>query len=717
MVRVLFFLGVAVTAAVSQPLNYPKARRSDVVDDYFGTKVPDPYRWLEDAGSTETLQWTKEENELTQSYLRGLPERTLFRDRLTKLLNFERYTVPIWEGHRYVYRKNDGLQNQSVIYTLKHLNDTPHVLLDPNKMAGDGMLAISSTAISDDGRLVAYGLAVSGSDWNTIRIRDIASDKDLPDLVQWVKFSEPNWTKDSKGFFYARFPEPNKSEDQVYARLSNQKLYYHRVGDRQEKDALIFERPDNPDETIVGSVSHDGQYLFLEVSKVTERQDQLFFKDLRNPHAPVMDSLFVPIFPRFEAEIKIIGSFKNRLFVLTDLEAPKYKIVEIDLNNPARESWKVIVPASKDLLESAALVGGKLVISFLVDAKSKLSVYDLEGVKQGDVALPSIGTVGSLSGDVDRPELFYAFASFLYPSTIYRCNVATLQPEVFKKPSVDFEPAAFLTEQIFYSSKDETQIPMFLVYKKGLKLNGDNPVYLTGYGGFNVSFTPSFSASFLTWIERGGICAVPNLRGGGEYGREWHEAGTKDRKQNVFDDFITAAQTLVDLKYTRAGKIAIIGASNGGLLVGAALTQHPELFGATVPQVGVLDMLRFQKFTIGWAWQSDYGSSETADGFNILIKYSPLQNIVPGKCYPPTLITTGDHDDRVLPGHSFKFAATLQAAQACANPILIRVDNKVGHGSGKPIAKVIDEQSDTLAFMWTAVERAGTMPLISGIGH
>jgi prolyl oligopeptidase len=703
MLRVLCFLGFIVTAAVSQPLNYPKARRCDVVDDYFGTKVPDPYRWLEDADSKETREWIKEENELTQSYLGELPERTPFKDRLTKLLNFERYTVPDWEGHRYVYRKNDGLQNQSVIYTLKDLNDTPQVLLDPNKMAADGTVAISSTAISDDSRLVAYALAASGSDWNTIRIRDIASDKDLPDLVQWVKFSEASWTKDSKGFFYARFPEPRKSDD--FARLSSQKLYYHRVGDQQEKDALVFERPNNSDEILGGSVSHDGQYLFLEISKGTERQDQLFFKDLRDPYAPVMDSPFVPIFPRFEAEVKIIGSFGNRLFVLTDLAAPKYRIIEIDLNNPAREKWKEIVPESKDPLESAALVGGKLVISFLVDATNKLSVYDLEGVKQGDVPLPSIGTVGSLSGDVDRPELFYAFTSFVYPSTIYRCDVRTLQTEVFKKPNVDFEPTTFITEQIFYSSKDGTRIPMFLVYKKGLELNADNPVYLTGYGGFNVSITPWFSPSFLTWIERGGICAVPNLRGGGEYGREWHEAGTKDRKQNVFDDFIAAAQTLIDLKYTGPGKIAIIGASNGGLLVGAALTQRPELFGAVVPQVGVLDMLRFQKFTIGWAWQSDFGSSDTADGFSTLIRYSPLQNIGQGKCYPPTLITTGDHDDRVLPAHSFKFAATLQAAQGCGNPILIRVDSKAGHGSGKPIAKVIDEQSDALAFMWNAVDQ------------
>jgi prolyl oligopeptidase len=706
MVRALILLGIAATVAVSQPFSYPKAKKGDVIDDYFGTKVPDPYRWLEDADSPETVEWIKEENKLTQSYLQELPNRALFRDRLTKLLNFERYTVPSWEGHRYIYRKNDGLQNQSVIYTLKDLSDTPQVLLDPNTMAADGTIAIASTAVSDDGRLLAYGVAASGSDWNVIRVRDITTNDDLPDLVQWVKFSAPSWTKDSKGFFYSRFLEPQKSENQTFAKLSNQKVYYHRIGDSQEKDVVVYDRPDNPNLTCDGSVSHDGRYLFLEVHKVTERQDQLFFKDLRDPCSPVMDGPLLPVFPEFEAEVKIIGSLGNRFFVLTDLNAPKYKIVEIDLNKPDREYWKEAVPETKDLLESAALVGGKLIVNYLVDAKNELSVRDLQGAKQGDIPLPSIGTVGSLSGDVDRPELFYSFTSFLYPATIYRCDVNTLRIEVFKKPSVDFDPAAYETKQIFYSSKDGTRVPMFLVYGKALKLEGNNPVYLTGYGGFNISITPSFSTSYLSWIEKGGVCAVPNLRGGGEYGREWHEAGTKEQKQNVFDDFVAAAQTLINLKYTSAGKIAIAGGSNGGLLIGAALTQHPELFGAAVPQVGVLDMLRYQKFTIGWAWQSDYGSSDTAGGFRYLIKYSPLQNIVEGKCYPSTLITTGDHDDRVLPGHSFKFAATLQAAQGCGNPILIRIDSKAGHGSGKPMAKIIDEQSDVLAFMWNAVAGA-----------
>jgi len=706
MIRTFLFLGLAVSVAAS-PLNYPKARKSDVVDDYFGTKVPDPYRWLEDVDSAETLEWIRQETDLTQSYLDRLPDKAPFKERLTKLLNFERYTVPSWEGNRYLYRKNDGLQNQSVIYTLHDLQDPPKVVLDPNQMAADGTVAISSTAVSDDGRLLAYGISNSGSDWNTIRIRNISSDEDLTDRVQWIKFSEPSWTKDSKGFFYSRFPQPGQSGDQTFARVSNQKLYYHRVGDLQVTDTLIYERPDIPDEFFDGSVSHDGKYLFLGISKGTERRNQLFFRDLGDPMSPVIEGPFVPIFPQYEAEVKIIGSIGDRLFIITDLNAPKYKIIEVDLSKPGRENWKEVVPESKSLLESAALIGGKLIVKFLVDAKNELSVYDLQGAKEGDIPLPSIGTVGGLSGDPDRPELFYSFTSFLYPTTIYRYDVNTGKVEVFKKPAIDFDPTSFVTEQVFYTSKDGTRIPMFLIHRKDLKLDGTNFVYLTGYGGFNISITPFFSASHLAWIEKGGVCAVPNLRGGGEYGREWHDAGTKEHKQNVFDDFISAAQALIDLKYTSAGKIAITGASNGGLLVGAVLTQRPELFGAAVPQVGVLDMLRFQKFTIGWAWQSDYGSSDTAEGFQFLCKYSPLQNVAEGKCYPPTLITTGDHDDRVFPGHSFKFAARLQEAQGCGNPILIRIDRKAGHGSGKPIAKLIDEQSDALAFMWDAMNGPG----------
>ena len=429
----------------------------------------------------------------------------------------------------------------------------------------------------------------------------------------------------------------------------------------------------------------------------------LYFKDLGDPMAPKIDAPFQPIVDKVEADFKVAGTIGNRLFVVTDLNAARYKIVEIDLTNPSRDHWKEIIPESKDLLEEAAVVGGKLVVKYLVDAKNQLFVFDLDGKRESEIDLPALGTVGSLSGDPDRPELFYSFTSFLYPPTIYRYDVSTGQNTVFQKPNVNFDPDLYETKQIFYASKDGTKIPMFIVGHKGLKLDGNNPVFLTGYGGFNISMTPSFRGTCVSWIEKGGVYALPNLRGGGEYGREWHESGIKEHKQNVFDDFLSAAQALIDAKYTNAKKIAIVGGSNGGLLIGAALTQRPDLFGAAVSEVGLLDMLRFQKFTIGSAWESDYGSSDTSDGFHYLIKYSPLQNIHQGTCYPPTLLTTGDHDDRVVPGHSFKFTATLQAAQGCANPVLIRIETKAGHGPGKPINKVIDEQSDVLAFMWNAV--------------
>jgi prolyl oligopeptidase len=703
MFRAFLMLGSIATVAVSQPLEYPKARKGDVIDDYFGTKVPDPYRWLEDTDSPETADWVKAENLLTSAFMEKMSDRAAFREELTKLLNYPRYTVPDYEGHRYLYRKNDGLQNQSVIYTLKQLSFEPRVLLDPNQLATDGTVAVTTTSVSDDGRLLAYGVAASGSDWNEVRIRDIESGKDLPDVVKWIKFSGPSWTKDSKGFFYSRFPEPKASEDQTFAKLANQKLYYHLLGEPAEKDRMIYERSDDPDLAFDGEVSHDGRYLLMLINKGTEEKDLLYFKDLGDPTMPKIEAPFQPIIDKFEAEFKVVGSIGNRVYLVTDLNAPRYKVVEIDLTNPSRDHWKEVIPQSKDLLEDATLVGGKLVVKYLVDAKNQLLVFSLDGKMESEIALPVLGTVGTLSGEPDRPELFYSFTSFLYPTTIYRYDVSTGQNTVFQKPNVDFDPDRYETKQIFYASKDGTKVPMFIVNQKGLKLDGKNPVFLTGYGGFNISMTPSFAASYATWIEKGGVFALPNLRGGGEYGREWHEAGIKEHKQNVFDDFISAAQALIDAKYTNAKKIAIVGGSNGGLLTGAALTQRPDLFGAAVVEVGVLDMLRFQKFTIGWAWQSDYGSSDTPEGFKYLIKYSPLQNIKEGTCYPPTLVTTGDHDDRVVPGHSFKFAATLQAAQGCANPVLIRIETKAGHGSGKPISKIIEEQSDILAFMWQAV--------------
>jgi prolyl oligopeptidase len=589
-----------------------------------------------------------------------------------------------------------------VIYCLKNLSDTPTVLLDPNQLSSDGTVFVSSLDASNDGKLAAYSVESSGSDWNEIKVREIDSGKDLPDSVKWVKFSGPQWTNDSKGFFYARFPEPQASENQTFAKLQNQKVYYHRVGDTQDKDQLIYEG-DKPDVTFDLFVSHDGRYLFMTVNIAANNRNNLYFKDLGDPMAPKVDAPFRPISEQFIANFSFVGSIGSKAYVRTDLDAPDYKLIEVDLENPERDRWKDLVKPAKDLLQSAVLVGGKLAINHLVDAKNQLSVYDLAGVKQSDVELPTLGTITGLSGDQDRPELFYSFVSFLYPPTIYEYNVESGKNEIFRKPSVDIKADAFETRQLFFKSKDGTQVPMFVVHKKGLKMDGTNPVYLTAYGGFNISLTPSFSASYLSWIEKGGVFALPNLRGGGEYGREWHEAGMKEHKQNVFDDFISAAESLIQSKYTSAEHIAIVGASNGGLLMGAALTQRPDLFGAVVAKVGVMDMLRFQKFTIGWAWVSDYGSSDNESDFNYLIRYSPLHNIRKGGCYPSTLITTGDHDDRVVPGHSFKFAAALQAAQGCENPVLIRIDTKSGHGGGKPITKQIEEESDILAFMWNGV--------------
>jgi prolyl oligopeptidase len=699
MFRSVLILGFVVGTAIAQPVKYPEAKKGDVVDNYFGRSIADPYRWLEDTDSAETAGWVKAEDEVTAAYLEKLPERTDFKARLTGLLNFKRYTSPNWEGERYIFRENTGLQNQYVIYSLKNLKDTPTVLLDPNQLSSDGTVFVSDLDASNDGKMVAYSVESSGSDWNEIRVREIDAGKDLEDSVKWVKFSGPQWTSDSKGFFYARFPQPEASENQTFAKLKNQKIYYHRIGETQDKDQLIYEG-EKPDVTFELFVSHDGRYLFMTVSNGSNDRNNLYFKDLGDPMAPKLEAPFQPISEGFIANFSFVGSIESKAYVRTDLDAPEYKLIEVDLQNPLQDHWKDLIQPTKDLLQGAVLVGGKLAINHLVDAKNQLSIYDLDGRKQTDIELPTLGTITGLSGDQDRPELFYSFVSFLYPPTIYEYDVESAQSRIFQKPNVDVKADDFETKQLFFSSKDGTQIPMFVVHKKGLKLDGSNPVFLTAYGGFNISMAPSFSATYLSWIEKGGVFALPNLRGGGEYGREWHQSGTKEHKQNVFDDFISAAETLIHEKYTSKGHIAIVGASNGGLLMGAALTQRPDLFGAVVAKVGVMDMLRFQKFTIGWAWVSDYGSSDNESEFDYLIKYSPLHNIQKGRCYPPTLITTGDHDDRVVPGHSFKFAATLQAAQGCDNPVLIRIDTKSGHGGGKPITKQIEEESDILSFMW-----------------
>jgi prolyl oligopeptidase len=707
--RQLVFVGFVCGVTAVQSFNYPETQKGEVVEDYFGREIADPYRWLEDPDSPDTAAWIEAENKVTFDYLEKLPDRDPFKERLTRLQNYERYSVPFWEGDRYFIQKNDGLQNQSVLYTQASLTAEPEVLLDPNELSKDGTIALSSIDITRDGRLMAYGLATSGSDWNEIKVRDVNTRQDLPDLLRWVKFSSPSWTKDNKGFFYSRYPEPEPNGNRTFTKLRDQKLYYHRAGDQQEKDVLVYERPDQPEWFFEGDVTHDGRFVVMSVSKGTEEKHLLYFKDLGDPANPKIDAPFTPIIDQWEADVRVIGNVGDRLLMLTDLGAPRYRVVAVDLRNPPRDQWREIVPESSNLLEGGVLVGGKLVLNYLVDAKSELQVVSLEGKMEAAVPLPTLGSVAGLSGQPDRSELFFAFTSFLFPTTIYRYDVSTGKSEVFRKPRVDFDPGRFETRQVFYRSKDGTRVPMFLVCQKGLDLNSTNPVLLTAYGGFNISLKPGFSVSSIAWIEKGGVFAQPNLRGGGEYGREWHEAGTKERKQNVFDDFTAAAEYLIKEGFTSPCHLGITGGSNGGLLVGAAMTQRPDLFGAVVPRVGVLDMLRFHKFTIGWAWAADYGTSDTAAGFDYLFKYSPLHNIRAGTCYPPTLLATADHDDRVVPGHSFKFAAALQAAQGCANPVLIRIDTKAGHGAGKPISKQLDEQADILAFLWanTAGESTG----------
>ncbi len=700
MIRGVLFLLLTIGTTMAKNYEYPEAAKDKTMDDYFGTKVADPYRWLENVDSPETVAWIKKENTISLPYLEKLPSRGDFQERLTKLLKFERYSSPYWEGGRYIYEKNDGLQNQDVIYTVKDLDDTPQVVLDPNKLAEDGTISVSTTSLSSDGRFFAYGLESSGSDWNEIHVRDLQTDQDLPDLVRWVKFSGISWTKDNLGFFYTRYPSPSSASGQKLESLHDPKIYYHRLGDSQDRDQLIYQRPDHPEWLLHASTSKNGRYLIITASENTVPKNGVYAMNLGDPSHPKLDSPLRPVFAQLDAQYESFSVVGDRLFLRTDKNAPKYKVIAVDLSHLDQPVADDVIAESKDLLEQAEVVGGKLVLNYLVDAKNQLKIAALDGKAETEVPLPTLGSVNALSGDQDRPELFYSFDSFVFPAAIYRYDVSTGKNEVFRKPSVPISSDDYETEQIFYNSKDGTRVPMFIVHRKGIQLDGTNPVLLTGYGGFNISIKPSFSYSYFTWVEKGGVFAEPNLRGGGEYGQDWHQAGTKERKQNVFDDFIAAAETLITQNYTNPKHLGILGGSNGGLLVGACLTERPDLFGATVPAVGVLDMLRYQKFTIGSAWISDYGSSDNPADFKYLIKYSPLHNIHSGTCYPPTLITTGDHDDRVVPGHSFKFAATLQAAQSCDRPILIRVDTKAGHGGGKPIAKIIEERADQLAFLW-----------------
>ena len=676
----------------SRPFSYPKAKTVDQVDDYHGVKVADPYRWLEDTDSADTHDWVEAENQLTFSYLDRIPYRGAIRDRMTKLWNFERFTVPEQEGGRYFFEHNSGLQNQNVLLVADSISSEPRTLLDPNTLSSDGTVALAGTALTDDGKLMAYGTAASGSDWMEWRVRDVNTRQDLPDLIKWVKFSGASWTKDNKGFFYSRYDEPKGTalRDTNYF----QKLYYHRLGSPQAQDKLIYERPDNKEMGFGGSVTDDGHYLLISVWQGTSPKNRIYYKDLTHPDAQV-----VRLLDDFDAQYVFIDNDGPVFWFRTDLEAPRGRLIAIDIRHPERPGWKTIVPESADKLESVSAVDNQFLASYLKDAQTEVRVYDLKGKFLRNVELPGIGTAEGFGGKRKDKETFYAFTSFISPTTIYRYDPEGGKSSIFRQPKVDFDASQYETKQVFYNSKDGTRVPMFLTYRKGLKLDGENPTLLYAYGGFDISLTPAFSIPTIVWLEMGGIYAQPNLRGGGEYGEDWHLAGTKTKKQNVFDDFIAAAEWLIANKYTSTPKLAIRGASNGGLLIGASLTQRPDLFGATLPHVGVMDMLRFQKFTIGWAWTSDYGSSDNAEDFKALYAYSPLHNLKPGTKYPPTLIATADHDDRVVPGHSFKFAATMQADQAGPAPVLIRIQTKAGHGAGKPISKIIEETADEWAFV------------------
>ncbi len=673
-------------------LSYPKPKTVEQVDDYHGVKVADPYRWLEDTDSADTHAWVEAENKVTFGYLEQIPYRKAIHDRMMKLWNFERFTVPQQQGGRYFYQHNNGLQNQNVLLVAEALNAEPRQLLDPNTLSSDGTVALAGEAVTDDGKLMAYGTAASGSDWEEWHVRDVDTGKDLPDLIKWVKFSGASWSKDGKGFYYSRYDEPKGTalRDANYF----QKLYYHKLGTAQSEDKLIYERPDNKELGFGGSVTNDGHYLVIFVWQGTSPKNRLYYKDLTKP-----DSEVVKLLDDFDAEYRFIDNDGPVFWIRTDLDAPRGKLIAIDTRHPEKPNWKTVVEQGADKLEDVNVVDNLFLLGYLKDAKTEVRVHDLQGKFLRNADLPGIGTAAGFGGKRKDKETFYSFTSFISPTTIYRYDPAMGKSSIFKQPKVDFDATKYETKQVFYNSKDGTRIPMFLTYKKGLKLDGQNPTLLYAYGGFDISLTPGFSIPTVVWLEMGGIYAQPNLRGGGEYGENWHLAGTKAKKQNVFDDFIAAAEWLIANKYTSTPKLAIRGGSNGGLLIGAMLTQRPDLFGATLPLVGVMDMLRFQKFTIGWAWTSDYGSSDNADDFKALYAYSPLHNLKPATKYPPTLIATADHDDRVVPGHSFKFAATMQADQAGAAPVLIRIETKAGHGAGKPISKIIDQTADEWSFV------------------
>lgn len=684
-----------ILSAQEGKLVYPKTRTVEQVDDFHGTAVADPYRWLENDVRTdkEVADWVSAQNKVTFSYLESIPQRETIRERMTELWNYEKIGTPFRRGGRYYYFRNDGLQNQSVLWMQETLESEASVLLDPNSWSEDGTVALAGTAFSPDGRYLAYGVQQAGSDWRTWNVMEISSGRVLDDQIEWVKFSGAEWSADGEGFFYARYPQPD--DDAAFQSLNaNMKVYYHRAGTAQRDDVLVYERPDNPDWGFQLDVSDDGHYLVITVWLGTDDRYRIVVKDLREPYGLPRE-----IIANFDHEYSFIESDGDVLYFKTSLEAANRRVIAIDLGNPAQENWKEIIPESENALRSVGLVGNLFVCEYLKDARTQIRLFQTDGTFVREVEFPGIGSASGFSGKRSDTETFYSFSSFALPATIYRYNMITGESREYRRSEVKFNPDDYETSQVFYPSKDGTRIPMFLCHRKGLKLDGTNPTLLYGYGGFNIPITPSFSVSRLTWMEMGGVLAVANLRGGGEYGEAWHKAGTKNRKQNVFDDFIAAAEWLIEKRYTASEKLAIQGRSNGGLLVGACLAQRPDLYGACLPAVGVMDMLRFHRFTAGRFWTDDYGCADNPEEFAALVKYSPCHNLKEGVTYPPTLVTTADTDDRVVPGHSFKFAARLQACHGGEAPVLIRIETSAGHGAGKPTAKIIEEATDELAFV------------------
>jgi prolyl oligopeptidase len=675
---------------------YPPTRKTDVVDFYGNVSVADPYRWLEDLDSPEVAAWVAAQNAVTFAHLDTLPHREHLRRRLTELWDYPRTSLPVIESGRLFYAKNTGLQRQAPIYSRTGVFDAPQLILDPNELSPDGSVSVSQFMPSPDARLLAYSIAKGGADWETVRVRSIAAGADLDDTVSWVRFSELSWTHDSNGFFYSRYPEPPQSKV-LEAALTGHAVYYHRLGTDQSADRLIYQRTDHPSWVVNATVSDDGRYLFIRTYRGADNNNQLHFIDLEHPLAPDVTGSVKAVVETLDAEYAPIGNYQSRLYLRSDKDAPKRRIIAIDLENPEPHRWKIVVPEQPHAIESAALAGGRIIVHSLVDVQSRLQVFGLDGSAQGDVALPDIGAVAELYARSDHYEVWFSFSSPLSPATVYRYDLEGGGRIAFEAPDAPIDASQFQTRALFAISKDGTRVPFFLTCRKGITQDGSNPTVLYGYGGFSISVLPGYRSDVPAWLELGGIFVTVNMRGGAEYGEEWHKAGYLDRKQNVFDDFIAVAEYLVKERYTSPERMGMMGGSNGGLLVGAVMEQRPELFGVALPAVGVMDMLRYDRFTGGKLWATEYGSSSDPHHFAFLIKYSPLHNVKTGACYPATLITTADHDDRVVPSHSFKFAAAVQAAQGCEHPVLIRVETHGSHGY-RPTDRLIAERADQWAF-------------------